>query len=93
MGSSVRALKRNMARNLLKDLGADHVNKRMHMSNGNMNRKQFRKLLKTKHGRRRWNAYSQEFFPLWKRVLIGDMSKRAQRAFMVASGKRLSPKE
>lgn len=88
----IRSIKRNIARNLLKDMGYDKVNKRMGyrngMKGGRVTRVQIRNGMKTPASRDRLGVFLKEHPPVWKRVLQGDLKSRAQQAFAQESRKR-----
>ena len=88
----IRTIKRNMARNRLKDMGYDRVNKRLGYRNGlkggRVMRKQIRNGMKTAGGRDRLNRFLAEHPAIWERVLVGDLRKKAIAAERAASRQR-----
>lgn len=88
----IRSIKRNMARNRLKDMGYDKVNKRMGIRNdlkGNrVSRVQIRNGMKTPASRDRLSKFLDEHPAVWKRVLVGDLAKKAKAAEKAASRQR-----
>ena len=88
----IRTIKRNMARNRLKDMGYDRVNKRMGIRNGmkgnRVLRRQVRNGQKSPTGRDRLGVFLKEHPAIWQRVLNGDLAKRAVIAEKAASRQR-----
>lgn len=88
----IRAIKRNIARNLLKDMGYDQVNRRLGyrngLKNGRVTNVQIRNGMKTPSSRDRLNKFLKEHPAVWQRVLYGDLKEKAQKSFMVESRKR-----
>ena len=88
----IRTIKRNMARNRLKDMGYDKVNKRMGIRNGlkgnRVLRRQIRNGQKTGPGRDRLGVFLKEHPAVWQRVLDGDLAKKAVAAEKAASRQR-----
>lgn len=88
----IRAIKRNIARNLLKDMKYDKVNKRLGyrngMKGGRVTNVQIRNGMKTPSSRERLNKFLTEHPAVWQRVLYGDLKERAQKSFMAASRRR-----
>ena len=68
----IRQLERSIAKARLKDMGVEHVNKRMgfHMSNAKVS-----KLMKRKNGRKLLAKVRETDVPVWKRILYGDLAK------------------
>lgn len=85
----IRAIKRNIARNLLKDMKYDKVNKRLGYRNGlkggRVTNVQIRNGMKTPASRDRLDKFLKEHPAVWQRVLYGDLKERAQKSFMAAS--------
>ena len=88
----IRTIKRNIARNLLKDMGYDQVNRRLGyrngLKNGRVTNVQIRNGMKTPASRDRLNKFLKEHPAVWQRVLYGDLKERAQKSFMAASRRR-----
>lgn len=88
----IRTIKRNMARNRLKDMGYDRVNKRLGYRNGvkggRLRRATVRVNTRTRRRRAVWETFLKEHPPIWKRVLEGDLRKKAIAAERAASRQR-----
>lgn len=88
----IRSIRRNIARNRMKDMGFDRVNRRMGIRNGikgnRLLRRQVRNGMKTPAARDRLAGYLKAHPPVWKRVLEGDLRERAVAAEKAESRKR-----
>lgn len=88
----IRTIKRNIARNLLKDMGYDQVNRRLGyrngLKNGRVTNVQIRNGMKTPASRDRLGKFLKEHPAVWQRVLYGDLKSRAHQAFVQESRKR-----
>ena len=88
----IRTIKRNMARNRLKDMGYDRVNKRLGYRNGlnggRLRRATVRVNTRTRRRRAVWETFLKEHPALWQRVLAGDLQKKAIEAERAASRQR-----
>ena len=92
--SMIRASKRNIARNRMKDAGYDKVNRRMSMTSGGA--KQHIKMVERTHrgqkNSRKRRAYIDKVRAadpqIWRRVFSGDLEKKAVEAWKTASFRR-----
>lgn len=85
----LRTWKREIARNRLKDMGADHVNRRMgHRKEETLEHEVIAKMQKTAQGRDRLKRILDANPPLWKRVISGDLKKDGDKAFWKRSEQR-----
>ena len=85
----LRSIKRNIARNRMKDMGIDHINHKMaHRQNDTLIKNTVQALQKTRNGRRRLIAIYAKNPPIWKRIIEGDLKKTADKSWNQASIKR-----
>ena len=92
--SMIRAIKRNIARNRLKDAGYERVNKRMSMTSGGT--KQHIRMVERTHRGRKDSRMRRVYIDkvraadpqIWRRVFSGDLEKKAVEAWKHASFRR-----
>ena len=88
----IRSIKRNIARNRMRDMGFDKINKRMRTRldpENSPRRIVIRKLEKTRQGRGKLALFGMANPQLWKEVLNGRYQGDAEKAFRRASQVRL----
>ena len=88
----IRAIERNIARNRMKDMGFDKINKRMNtpMNPDKMPLPKVKKRMqRTAVGRRKLEVIRKENMPLWKRVLWGEYRESSEKAEKKASYERM----
>ena len=78
----LRSIRRNIAKNLLADMGYDRVNRKMGQAKNPMKKPNpmlAGKLMKTRHGRERLARINSGNPKLWQRVTTGDLAAQAEK--------------
>ena len=92
----IRSIKRNIARNRMKDMGIGNVNQKMRLRSGDKEtmpgREMIAKLNKTPKGRAVLARRYKEHPALWQEVLYGAKKAEADEAFRKASWRRFARK-
>lgn len=90
--SMIRTIRRNVAKNLMKDMGYENVGQKMHLRIGDKDtlpsKEAVVKLQKTAQGRAKLAKAMEKHPPLWKEVLGGSKKKDADKAFEKMSWRR-----
>ena len=87
----LRSIRRNIAKNLLRDMGYERVNEKLYQvkdPNKRPSEVVVTKLTKTAQGRTRLDKMRSDNPPLWKRITQGDLAKDAQKAIVKAKNER-----
>lgn len=87
----LRSIKRNIAKNRMKDAEVDKVNRRMSIRQNRTDapsRIKIAKMSKTAQGRRKLAVIFRKNPPMWKSVLTGEFRKEADKAFIKKSQER-----
>lgn len=91
----MRKYLRNIAKDRMADMHIGEVNKKMGVSDKVMTRRQMMRMERTYNGRRKVRLILRKMYnwPMWRRVLFGNMAKAGYQAQMMHGMRIVQAKE